>query len=278
MPSISSSIARVLTRTIVTLSVSLACGACAENPPSTPEEVTVRFSVTVGDEPFVCGKAYAELGSQSSDMGFTDMRFYVHDVVLVDANGGEHPVTLADDGVWQRDGVAMLDFEDGCENGTQQTNTRITGTVPSGDYTGLRFSVGVPPALNSSETVLEGRGSPLNQVAMFWSWKSGYKYMRLDGDSGPFRLHLGASGCTGDFECSEMNIPRIELDGFSLTQDVVRLDLFEMLKGTDISQNTPSTAPGCMGESTDPDCQDIFERIGLGQETQHSAWTIATGE
>lgn len=235
--------------------------------------VTIPFSVVVGDAPFECGEAYPDLGSAATEMGFSDMRMYLYDVVLHTEEATEHPVILSEDGIWQRDGVALLDFEDGCENGTAQTNTTLVGTTMSGDYTGISFSVGVPPALNSSETVLEGRGSPLNQVAMFWSWQSGYKYIRLDGNAGPFRLHLGASGCSDDFTCTEMNIPRVTLGDFHPETHTVQLDIGDLIAGTNIAENAEGTAPGCMGESIDPDCTDIFTRIGLNGMEEQTAWS-----
>ena len=239
-------------------------------------DVAIPFAVTVFDTPFECGVTYEGIGSTGAQIGFIDMRLYIHDVVLIDAEGTESPVTLDEDGIWQRDGVAMLDFEDGCENGTQQLNAAVKGRVLSGNYASIRFQVGVPPELNSSETVLEGRGSPLNQVAMFWSWKSGYKYLRLDGDAGPFRLHLGASGCTDDFTCSEMNIVEVTLTDYDLEAHEIVLDLGDLLAGTDVSQNTAGTAPGCMGESVDPDCSDIFKRIGLGSPEERTSWSVNT--
>ena len=248
-------------------------GACDGDNGPREISVTIPFSVVVGDTPFVCGESYSSLGSTETEMGFADMRMYLYDVVLHSGESTEHPIMLTEDGVWQRDGVALLDFEDGCENGTAQINTTIVGTTMSGDYTGISFSVGVPPELNSSETVLEGRGSPLNQVAMFWSWQSGYKYIRLDGDAGPFRLHLGASGCSDDFTCSEMNIPRVTLESFHPETHTVQLDIRDLIAGTNVAENAEGTAPGCMGESIDPDCTDIFTRIGLDGMEQQTAWS-----
>ena len=71
-----------------------------------------------------------------------------------------------------------------------------------------------------------------------------------------------------------MNIPRVTLEEFDVVGQQVQLDLGKMLKGTDVSQNSPSTAPGCMGESSDPDCQDIFKRLGLGEAGEHEAWSV----
>lgn len=81
-----------------------------------------------------------------------DFRLFVHDVELVRA-GGEHvPFRLTEDGAWQRDGVALLDFEDGsgsCETGSADTNARLRGEAPQHeDYTGVAFTLGMPERRN----------------------------------------------------------------------------------------------------------------------------------
>src|SRR5690606_39726454 len=38
--------------------------------------------------------------------------------------------------------------------------------------------------------------SPLNFTAMFWSWQSGYKFLRVDTADDTFRVHLGSTGCS----------------------------------------------------------------------------------
>ncbi|MEE2644501.1 MAG: MbnP family copper-binding protein [Myxococcota bacterium] len=251
-----------------------ACGESTTEEPA-PQPVTIHFAVTVDGAPFACGAPFVGLGTPATEMGFGDLRFYLHGLELIDVDGEAASVTLEDDGIWQRDGVALLDFEDGCENGTAQLNNVVRGQVRAGDFVALRFSLGVPPTLNSSGTVLEGRGSPLNLSSMFWSWKSGYKYLRLDGNSGPFRLHLGASRCDSDFQCGEMNIPQITIREFNPEREQIELDLARLLEGTNLAENTPMTAPGCMGESSDPDCTEIFARIGLGDEAAILAWSAS---
>ena len=247
--------------------------ACDDANEMVEAEIELEFAITVGDIPFVCGQMNENLGATETEYAFTDMRMFVHDVVLVSTDGQEYPVQIDDDGIWQRDGIVLLDFENGCENGTSQMNTKVVGRVANTNTNSIRFSVGIPPEVNSNETVLEGRGSPLNQTAMFWSWMSGYKYIRLDGAAGPFRFHLGATGCDSAFQCDEVNIPTIQIDGFEPREHQIRLDLGHLLAETDISTNSPGTAPGCMGESIDPDCTSIFERLGLGNTTEDLSWS-----
>src|SRR5690606_25468578 len=98
-------------------------------------------------------------------------------------------------GLWQHENLALLDFEDktgACANGTTPTNTSVRGTVPPGSYVGLAFDVGVPAALNELDAASSETPSPLNLTAMYWSWTTGYKYLRVDvartAPLGPFNL------------------------------------------------------------------------------------------
>ncbi|MEE2755496.1 MAG: MbnP family copper-binding protein [Myxococcota bacterium] len=248
---------------------------CGSPDASTEERVAVEiaFSVNAGGAPFQCGQAVADLGTERTTVAMTDMRFYVHDIAFIDEDGRAQPIRLNDDGIWQKDGVALLDFEDGCANGTTQMNSRIRGTTTDGPYTGLRFRIGIPNQLNSPQTVLENRGSPLNQASLFWSWRSGYKFMRIDADSNAFRFHLGSVGCDDDFNCQFENIPTILLSDFTWQTQTVTLDLDDLLEGTNLSENTTGTAPGCMGDPDDPECSSIFARLGLSS-TEATAFSV----
>ena len=74
------------------------------------------------------------------------------------------PSCTEQDGLWQYENVALLDFEDktgGCRDvGTVETNAQVVGTVPEGDYTGLTFDLGVPFELNHIDA--STAPSPLN--------------------------------------------------------------------------------------------------------------------
>jgi len=80
---------------------------------TTGEPVTLTFDGRVGGEPFECGGSYDGVGSTDTTLEARDLRFYVHDVRLVRADGTEVPVSLEQDGMFQVEDVALLDFEDG---------------------------------------------------------------------------------------------------------------------------------------------------------------------
>jgi len=244
------------------IALALACGS-----DDATQSITIPVSAVVGSEPFVCGQTYTGLGDGSLELTPTDFRFYVHDVRVVDAEGAEFPVTLEQDGRFQEGDVALLDFEDGCGDfGNPDLNSTIRGTVPEGDYVGLRFRVGVPEARNHADPVTQP--APLNLTDMWWTWNAGYKFIRIDGRSSAFdswRLHLGSTGCDGDMmgnaSCTNANVPEVALDGDPTTLEVA-IDLEALVDGSDLA-NTEETPPGCMSRPDDPDCEALFRNLGL---------------
>lgn len=244
---------------------------CPERP------IEIAFAAAVGDQAFTCGGVYQGVGASESTLRLTDFRFYVSNVRLLTAAGDEVPVQLEEDGVWQRDGVALLDFEDGsngCAFGNAPTNATVRGAAPAGVYTGVRFDMGLPFELNHGNA--ETETEPLNVTAMFWNWNGGYKFIRVDGFAGPidnaisYNLHLGSTGCGGGVPvvpptspCANPNLPEITLTGFNPDTNVIVADLAPLLADADLETNQDETAPGCQSQPIDMDCSTVFPKLGL---------------
>lgn len=239
-----------------------------------PVNLSVPFRAMVGAEPFACGRTYTGLGTTGTTYQPKDFRLYVHNVRLVSTSGEEVPVSLTEDGVWQGGGVALLDFEDRtglCSNGTEGTNTRIIGTAPGGHYSGLRFTVGVP--FEKNHQAVELNHPPLKVSTLYWTWQSGYKFLRLDGNTTGqptgYNLHLGSTDCemptpnvvTG---CGNPNRFEVEIAGFDPEKpSSVVLDVAALFATTNLDENQEGTAAGCMSAPSDSDCAPIFQRLGL---------------
>ena len=248
--------------------------------------MTIRFEGAVGNEPFACGQTY-RLGMAESAVTPLRLQVCVSEVALIDAEGNEVPMVLEQDGLWQHQNVALIDFEDktgACANGTTQNRGQVVGAVPPGEYNGLKFTLGVPFALNHIDSTLAP--SPLNLTSMWWNWNFGYKFARFDfetvnetdaaankhtdnsstnsstGDSDAaqaFAIHLGSVGCQMDsaqppVSCSVPNRSEIVLTDFDPLEDVVVTDLSALLADTNLSENQEGTAVGCMSGPTDSDC------------------------
>lgn len=256
--------------------------ACTGDEKPTEVAVEIPFSLRMGTEDFVCGAPYAGVGTSATTVEALDARFYVYDVTLIAEDGTEALVALEQDGVWQRDNLALLDFEDGtasCETGSPATRTVVTGTVPEGDWHGLRFTLGVPPELNHLDAATSA--PPLNVTGLWWSWAGGYKYARIDVETPTnpaFYFHLGATDCVGDaasgYECAKDNLATIELDEFHLGEARVVYDLATFYGDSDLDappDNVTDFVSGCMAFTGDGECDAILAHIGLPWEASTEA-------
>jgi len=275
----------------------LGLAACAGAPPASPgsrsasagtQPVTLNFAAQVAGQPFACGRSYAGIGTTGSTLTPSDFRLYVSEVHLIDGAGRAVPVRLAQDGVWQFEDIALLDFEDGsgpCRNGTGATNLQVRGSVPEGRYTGLRFTLGVPFARNHGDPTIAP--SPLNLTAMFWNWQGGYKFMKFDaassgrpqaqaahaphggGGASGFSVHLGSTVCASASRtqpasaCQNPNRVTVQFDRFDAATQTLVADIGEVLAAADVDVNAPKTSPGCMSFPGDADCPPVMSALGL---------------
>ncbi len=261
----------------------VACDEETEPPSETRREVSIQFAAQVGAEPFSCGATFSGLGTAATRVAPLDFKMYVHAVRLVRQTGEEVPVELEDDGTWQRDGAVLLDFEDGtgtCATGSSDTNLKVVGTVPDhDDYKSVRFVLGLPESLNHLDAATAP--APFNVPGMWWAWKGGYKFVRMDFDrvdlptaeESAYYFHLGATTCDGTpatgFSCAFGNLAEITLDMDIETQTVV-FDAQKLYEATDLSVQPDlmtDFVPGCMAFEGDPECPAVFERLGLQFES-----------
>lgn len=248
-----------------------ACGGDDSNKDNGPQALTINFAANVGSAELICGENTTTVGTANAGNGslptIKDFRLYISAVQVAGRDGKFVDVEL-DQNDWQHQNVALLDFEDGrsaCTSGTQPTNKSIRGMIPSGEYTQLRFTIGVPEALNHLDRTTAP--SPLNIDGMTWSWAGGYKHARLDVNG--WNIHLGTTGCTladnniENLDCSadRPNRPTYTFNNFS-ADSVVTFDYAALVSTSDITTNAAG-AVGCMSGATDPECAPLFSKMGL---------------
>jgi uncharacterized repeat protein (TIGR04052 family) len=230
---------------------------------------TVRFDSRAGDQAFACGKKVA-LGTKGTLAEPVDMRFYVHDVELIRANGERVALELHQDQRYQRENVALLDFVDdtaGCATGDADIRNVVNGYAPEqADYTSIAFKLGVPADKNH----LDGAQAPApyNASGLWWSWAGGYKYARIDlkSDAQPvWFFHGGAADCGGTtakgFQCGSLQIAKIELPNYDPKASLVVFDAARFYAASDITVGDDT--PGCMGFKPDTQCAPLYNTLGL---------------
>lgn len=276
------------------------------------QEVKLNFAAEINGASFECGKTYPAVGTTQSTLTPSDFRMYVSEVQLIDAAGRYVPVQLKQDGTWQRGNLALLDFENGtgpCKNGNSATHMSVEGHVPKGQYTGVRFELGVPFSDNHQDPTVAP--APLNMTAMFWTWQGGYKFLKFDAmssgmkvamaapaqhtGSAPahgaatghgatpaatgFSVHLGSTMCTAASRtsapsaCMNGNRVAVEFKSFDLARHTVVADIGKVLAKANVDVNATGTSPGCMSFPKDADCPPVMSAFGLAYDGQAATGT-----
>ena len=294
----------LLTSSLVTASAALltACGGSSDSSTPLPvvattQAVSIQFAAQANGKDAQCGAVneIANLGSTNKTAEIQDLRFYVSALELVNDKGQAVAVTL-DKNTNQDFGVALLDFENAtgaCAGGDAKTNTVITGKIPTGTYTGIKFTLGVPDTVvdTSGNTIILNHSNttaitaPLDVAAMAWSWQGGRKFAKIefkptggvtnqkgtpettdDATVSSWVVHMGATGCTGSdaagYSCTNPNLAKVSFDSFDVSKQKVVLDVPALLAQSDISVNQNS-AIGCMSGTTDKECPAVFDTLGL---------------
>jgi uncharacterized repeat protein (TIGR04052 family) len=222
--------------------------------------------------------------SESVNLYIKDLRFYVHDIYVKDFSGNKQSVTPIPDGKFQSNSLVLLDFEDGtgdCSGGTTEMNKSIKANIIGTNFASIGFTIGVPESSNFLDNT--SQSAPLNVNAMYWNWKSGYKFFKFDfvtkdGTNISSSFHLGSGSCNGatnttpSTSCTYANRPTIELkksDGsaINLSRDVVYLDLKNLLNGTNTSSSAGGTSFSCMAGNTNATCKSLLNNIGINEAT-----------
>ena len=197
----------------------------------------------------------------------TDLRFYISDIQLIDAEGQAREVRFATEFPWQNDAVGLIDLENGagaCINGTADVSPELIAVIPGGNYRGLRFTVGVPFRLNHLNPLTAG--APLDDPDMHWHWRSGYKFFRagIRTETDGFWIHVGSAGCEGTVgNITGCRFPHriiVELPDFVPGEDEVAVDLAALLDGTDLEDEAASDCSSGPPESA---CVAPFAALGI---------------
>lgn len=269
---------------IAALSACVMLAACSNDDDKIySRAVDIEFKAVAGSTPIDCDTTLT-LGTAGSTGKIADFRFYIHDVRVILSNGMELPVELDETGM-QTDDIALLDFRNKLDNCTgaanTSMNTKLVGRVTLIEgmeslVSGLAFTVGVPFTHNHDDQTLAigPLKNPGLASGMHWSWQGGYKFTGLDflpDGFSRFNMHLGSTGCavsTSDLAsgvpatpCTNPNRVDVVLDGFSF-EKAVQLDYAELLADSDVTVNGGGPT-GCMSGTTDPDCVEIFTKLGL---------------
>jgi uncharacterized repeat protein (TIGR04052 family) len=238
--------------------------------------VSLEFVATWDGQPLSCS---------SDGLALTDLRFYVSDVRLLDSSGTQRQLHLIPDTLWQDENVVLIDLESGdgaCINGTREINSAVIGTSNNADIVGVIFTLGVPFEFNHANPLLAE--PPLDDAAMHWHWRSGYKFLRagISTDVDGVWMHLGSTGCEGAVHdisgCRFPNRVSVEVADYSPDSGPIEFDLAILFGQVDLEDGIRTD---CSSGPSESDCAEPFGSLGLtfgGVPNQHSQRVIGASQ
>lgn len=144
-------------------------------------EATITFDTKVGTTDFALNKDFTV---STKTYNFTKLRYWVSNIVLIDAKGAEYKVP---DSYYLMEEVGDLDLT-GTINGNNMiypAHKRETVTVeeiPAGDYKSVRFSIGIDSKYNDNLSLQAGELTISNGMSnIAWMWHSSYIFSSVGG-------------------------------------------------------------------------------------------------
>ncbi|MGJ8678381.1 MAG: MbnP family protein [Akkermansiaceae bacterium] len=175
------------------------------------------------------------------------------------------------DGQWLelKDQFAYIDLE------TRQTKF-VLRDVPDGEFTAVRFSIGLDKETNHSDPAIYAAGHALNpnQNRLHWTWQDGYIFLALEGryrktdqGLGGFSYHFA-----NDWNLRQIELPvKLTLQGSSAIG--LRFDLQSLFQGPEpismraLGDSTHSAEGDAIAKAMKANLAKVFSLIGVTDAT-----------
>ena len=218
------------------------------------QNVNVRFQNKVGDVPLIIDSVNYK-NELNQDFTISKFKFYISNVSFENTNGAQTAPSTS----------FLIDQEDSLSLSTNSIS------IPSGIYSSIEFILGV----DSLHNVSGAQNGALDVVnTMFWTWNSGYIFMKLEGNSSfsnsPghfFEYHIGG------FKEPYNAIRKIkltfdqpvEISKHKLTDILINVNVLEILQhpnSIDFSKNSSIVEP-FQSKIVSDNYEDIFSIINI---------------
>lgn len=172
-----------MTRILFVASLAAVLMSCDHARPESTGVIPLSIRPVLNQQLFETGIRYQNL--QGRQFQFDNLSLYLSELTLIHQDGTEILVKSAD----QEEAVLLFDFARGelyGATGEKSANGALLTSpfdVPAGTYQGIKFTLGVPRSLNGDfDPVTYPIDHPLSeQRGAFWTWNSGYIFLKIDG-------------------------------------------------------------------------------------------------
>ena len=191
-------------------------------------DVILNFIPIVDGKLFFIDSVYITSGGER--IKITNWKFFVSNIALSSSLGIEEPASFEN-----KLPVLLIDY----------SRVNDSGVHPSikfniGDYTDVRFDVGLPRQLNHSDPTVALPPLDLAQQDMYWEWNSGYIFLLVEGqlvDAKNERFHFAIGGDNKIMPFAHGNLfnvsPLVKVEKGRTTQVNFTFDFNKLLKNGD---------------------------------------------
>jgi hypothetical protein len=253
--------------------LSLAFTSCSNDDNPAANNVTLLFKNTFQDTEIVLGDATSSSATiNTSEAGqvhrFSELKYVISNIRLVKADGTEIPYNIND----LDNGATIVN------QSNPTTLNYVLSNIPSGEYSQIKFGLGVRSDLNTLDQVSFPNfynAAGANDTAMMWEWGTGYRFTKIEGfydtDNKEMSIHTGSTveGTNGDestytqgvdaYRDIVLNLPTHAVVGSSAPKIVIKADFDKLLSG---NTNTITLTTGAgMNDNATPNVHTADQMV-----------------
>jgi hypothetical protein len=220
-----------INKVITVLAMTAVLASCSNNDDETITgngNLTVEFDNAFGSNDLILS-AQANTTSQGEVLKIDKVKYIISNIVLTKEDGTT--ITYP-----KSESYFLVD------EATADSHEIELKNIPAGDYTKIKFGIGVDKA--QWELGATGQGDFLavaQEAGMMWSWSAGYKFVALEGTftsstvtaATSFMVHTGQTGTDYNYTEVTLNLPSKALVRTTITPEIhVIADVSKIIDGT----------------------------------------------
>lgn len=212
----------------------------------TANNITLQFNNTFKNTTIVLGDANSATATvNTSTEGqihhFSELKYVISNIRLIKTDGEEVPYHVND-----LDKGAIV-----VNQSKPTTLSHVLSNIPAGEYTQLKFGLGVKPDVNTLDEEKFPKfyaEAGANDTKMMWEWGTGYRFTKLEGyydtDNKEMSIHTGSTvnGTNGNpssytqgvdaYRDITLSLPFHAIVGKNASKIIIKADFDKLLSGT----------------------------------------------